>query len=125
MLLSRFCATIRGIRDFDREKCGTNREGVALQRSAVGKKAKPLSAAAIKELALARKPGSSADFIVEEAKPRDHHSKKALRANIDRLRQHIRWHEDRIKKEHDPQVKARLVQKLNQLVGKVGHSPIA
>eukprot|EP01052_Picozoa_sp_SAG31_P014155 SAG31_NODE_870_length_11338_cov_14.525047_7_plen_182_part_00 len=31
VLLSRFCATIREIRDFNREKYGTNRESVALQ----------------------------------------------------------------------------------------------
>eukprot|EP01052_Picozoa_sp_SAG31_P012568 SAG31_NODE_737_length_12474_cov_14.694303_11_plen_114_part_01 len=30
-MLSRFCATIREIRDFNREKYGTNRESVALQ----------------------------------------------------------------------------------------------
>eukprot|EP01052_Picozoa_sp_SAG31_P045148 SAG31_NODE_8137_length_1514_cov_1.340636_2_plen_294_part_00 len=33
MLLSRFCATIREIRDFNREKYGTNRESVTLQDS--------------------------------------------------------------------------------------------
>eukprot|EP01052_Picozoa_sp_SAG31_P005517 SAG31_NODE_243_length_19342_cov_12.906459_20_plen_419_part_00 len=33
MLLSRFCATIREIRDFDREKYGTNRESVTLQEN--------------------------------------------------------------------------------------------
>eukprot|EP01052_Picozoa_sp_SAG31_P063530 SAG31_NODE_22453_length_525_cov_0.730047_2_plen_73_part_01 len=31
MLLSRFCATIREIRDFHREKYGINRESVTLQ----------------------------------------------------------------------------------------------
>eukprot|EP01052_Picozoa_sp_SAG31_P041758 SAG31_NODE_6420_length_2026_cov_2.119875_2_plen_93_part_00 len=31
LLLSRFCATVREIRDFDREKYGTNRESVNLQ----------------------------------------------------------------------------------------------
>eukprot|EP01052_Picozoa_sp_SAG31_P001648 SAG31_NODE_55_length_29938_cov_9.154027_38_plen_155_part_00 len=35
-LLSRFCATIREIRDFNREKCGTNRESVCINRAGGG-----------------------------------------------------------------------------------------
>eukprot|EP01052_Picozoa_sp_SAG31_P047477 SAG31_NODE_9520_length_1264_cov_4.414592_1_plen_89_part_01 len=39
LLLSRFCATIREIRDFNREMYGTNRESVCINRANVSAKA--------------------------------------------------------------------------------------
>ena len=56
-LLSRFCATIREIRDFNREKYGTNRESVTLQVfSRIGKLR---AGSAVRVIGLSESGGSS------------------------------------------------------------------